>query len=171
MTKKTIYTFVLIILISVFVGCSSKKETENIQINKNVTEKTAQEDSFDTQAIDQDIQALEDSSAVSKLKIIFTNDLNVEIGMISLIDPITDEQVNVSGLLDGEYIAIDSYIPKDTKELKWAVYNTNGDLYCESTTDLEKANESVWMILCGDGELKKIDVLYDKTEQDAKEYK
>ena len=80
--------------------------------------------------------------------------------------PITEEQVNVDALADGETILVGSSMPREINELDWAIYNSKGELYSESTTDISQANESVWIVLKGDKAVEDIQVLFDKTEDE-----
>ena len=141
-------------------GCNKKVEDKTVYIiGKTVNQK----DSGET------VEKEPEESDDKNITIGIVNKLSAEIGMISVIDPVTDEQVNIDGISDGEMIVIGSVLPKDVNEIEWAIYNKKGELYSSSVTDITNATESVFLILKGDSTLEDIEVIFDKTEDEVKE--
>ena len=159
MRNKVILLYI-IVLATMLVGCNKKVEDKTVYlIGKTVN----QEGSSET------AKQEPEKSDNKNIVIGFVNKLSAEIGMISVIDPVTDEQVNVDGILDGEMIVIGAALPKDVNEIEWAIYNKKGELYSSSITDITKATESVFLILKGNSTLEDIEVIFDKTEDEVKE--
>ena len=75
-------------------------------------------------------------------------------------DPVTKEQVNVEGITNGDSLSIQANWPSSISDFQWAIYNKNGDLYTEATTDISQANESVIITLQGDGSIDTINTTF-----------
>ena len=158
MRKTNLLLISVLVVMGLLCGCHKEVQEKTIYvIGKNV-DFDANSDKDSAKPAEMDIK---------NLKIIFVNRLGVDVGMISLIDPVTEEQVNVDALADGEMITVGSNIPREITELDWAIYNSKGELYSESTTDISQANESVWIILEGNSAVENIQVLLDKTEDEV----
>lgn len=156
MNKKRLQFIFVLATIVLLCGC-----------RKKVQEKTIYLVGKDISAISEvQKEDVVEQAEVRNMAICFVNRLGVDIGMISVIDPVTGEQVNVDALADGETILIGSNMPKEIKELDWAIYNSKGELYSESTTDISAANDSVWIVLKGDKAVDEIQVLFDKSEDE-----
>lgn len=157
MRKKRLLLITVLVSMGLLCGCNKKVQEKTIyEIGKDVTAISEVQES--TESVGDDIK---------NIAICFVNRLGVDIGMISLIDPVTEEQVNVDALADGETILVGSSMPREINELDWAIYNSKGELYSESTTDISQANESVWIVLKGDKAVEDIQVLFDKTEEEV----
>ena len=157
MRKKRLLIITVLVVMGLLCGCNKKVQEKTIYvIGKDVTAISEVQES--TESVGDDIK---------NIAICFVNRLGVDIGMISLIDPVTEEQVNVDALADGETILVGSSMPREINELDWAIYNSKGELYSESTTDISQANESVWIVLKGDKAVEDIQVLFDKTEEEV----
>ena len=91
------------------------------------------------------------------LTITFKNLCSVEIGMVSVIDPVTKEQVNVASIPTDDSVSLEAQWPVDVKEFSWAIYNKNGELYMEGTTNLNNALSSVTIVLSGDQSVETIE--------------
>ena len=140
-------------------GCAQKDSGGNTYPVQHDVEKTETQN-ITNESVESDHKSI---------SIGFINNLSADIGMISVIDPTTDEQFNIDGIADGDMIVVSSNIPKDFTNLEWAIYNKNGDLYSSSSTDISDANESVYIILCGDGALDDVKVVFDKTDDEVRE--
>ena len=77
------------------------------------------------------------------------------------IDPATGEQANIGGLKSNERYTFECNWPKDTKEFKWALYNMDGELCIEATTDISKAEQAAFLIMLGKDSVKDVKVYYD----------
>lgn len=83
-----------------------------------------------------------------------------DIGMFSVIDPVTGEQINLDSLADGETLSLEASWPEDATELQWAVYNLEGELYMEGSTDITSAEASATLLLMGDGGIDSVEALF-----------
>ncbi|MDO4187876.1 MAG: hypothetical protein Q4D29_02700 [Lachnospiraceae bacterium] len=166
MKKGLLFVLLAALLIS---GCNGKKTEKKIynvgkEINQSETSKSETDGTSVTETTDKS-----ESSDKRNMMIGFVNELSADIGMISIIDPITNEQVNIDGLADGKMIVVNSIIPKDTYKIEWAVYNKNGELYSSSETDITDAKESVYIIMCGNGSIEEVKTVFDKSEEEVKD--
>lgn len=89
------------------------------------------------------------------------NMCGIEIGMVAVIDPVTGEQVNLDSLSDGESISMEADWPSSVTEFQWALYNTDGELCVEGKTDISAAKTSASLLLTGDGDLEKVEELFE----------
>lgn len=89
------------------------------------------------------------------------NMCGIEIGMVAVIDPVTREQVNLDSLSDQESISMEADWPSSVSEFQWALYNTDGELCVEGTTDISSAETSATLLLTGDGDLEKVEELFE----------
>lgn len=151
MKKRFVIITLVISMLFAFTGCSDNK-SEVHEVNKNVTGPAT--------------ESAEDQTDDINLKVCYINLLSVDIGMIGIIDPVTKQQINIDALPAGQLISTEVNIPADKKEIKWAIYNKNGELYSESTSDVSGANESVWIIIRGDKAVDSVDALFDATEEE-----
>ncbi len=81
----------------------------------------------------------------------------VDIGMVSTIDPYTDEQVDLGGLPADQLINISELWPRDKTIFDLAIYNVNGELVSASEVDITGIKEKVTITLSGDGDLENIE--------------
>ena len=51
--------------------------------------------------------------------------------------------------------------PSSVNEFQWALYNTDGELCVEGTTDISSAQATVTLLLTGDGDLEKVEELFE----------
>ncbi len=89
------------------------------------------------------------------------NMCGIEIGMVAVIDPVTGEQVNLDSLSDQESISMEADWPSSVTEFQWALYNTDGELCIEGKTDISSARISATLLLTGDGDLEKVEELFE----------
>ena len=89
------------------------------------------------------------------------NMCGIEIGMVAVIDPVTGEQVNLDSLSDQESISMEADWPSSVTEFQWALYNTDGELCIEGKTDISSAKTSATLLLTGDGDLEKVEELFE----------
>lgn len=160
--KKKLLLLCAIVIAMFTCGCNNDTLTTH-----NIGKEINKDDSSELELSEDDTKETENSGKRS-ITIGFVNELSAEIGMISLLDPATDEQVNIDGLSDGEMIVLDYNIPEGVNDLKWAIYNNDGELYSSSTTDVTEVKESVYIILSGNGELEDVKTVFDKSEDEVK---
>ena len=72
-----------------------------------------------------------------------------------------------ASIASSRLIALTSYIMRQrintssVKEFQWALYNTDGELCVEGTTDISSALATVTLLLTGDGDLEKVEELFE----------
>ena len=111
---------------------------------------------------DSDSSAIESTSENTRaLTLSVVNMCGIEVGMVAVIDPVTGEQVNLDSLSDQESISMEADWPSSVNEFQWALYNTDGELCVEGTTDISSAQTTVTLLLTGDGDLEKVEELFE----------
>lgn len=111
---------------------------------------------------DSDTSAIESTSEDTRvLTLSVVNMCGIEVGMVAVIDPVTGEQVNLDSLSDQESISMEADWPSSVNEFQWALYNTGGELCVEGTTDISSAQTTVTLLLTGDGDLEKVEELFE----------
>ena len=95
------------------------------------------------------------------LSIHLVNTSGVEVGMVSYINPATKEQVDVGALPDGTLLTLDFVWPLDVAEFQWALYNTEGQLCMECTTDISEASTAATLILTGEGNVESVTTQFE----------
>lgn len=132
------------------------------------SQNSAGEDSETVAALPADVSPDPDTSAIEStsedtraLTLSVVNMCGIEIGMVAVIDPVTGEQVNLDSLSDQESISMEADWPSSVNEFQWALYNTDGELCVEGTTDISSAQATVTLLLTGDGDLEKVEELFD----------
>ena len=95
------------------------------------------------------------------LAVSFTNKCGEDFGLLSIMDSVTKEQSNIDSLADGESIEVELIQAVDINELKWAVYDLEGNLVAECTTDITDADNVVKITLLGNGQFNDVDVKFE----------
>ena len=85
----------------------------------------------------------------------------IDIGMFSVIDPISGEQYNISAIADGQSVSMPVEWPVEITDFQWALYNQNGELCVEATTDISQAESGVTLLLTGDGNLDDVQEIFE----------
>lgn len=101
----------------------------------------------------------DDSETTETITITIVNFCGADIGMFSVIDPGTGEQLNV-GSLDSEASLTLNDWPKSVTAFQWAVYNNEGQLYQEANTDISAATTGVSIVLKGDGAIEDVETSF-----------
>ena len=172
-------------------GCGSENETDNAAAGKTEStgeaatseDTTASDDKPETDAEsagDANLEgtsedAVTDSSDTNPgaesgtdkedTKLLYLTAINltgIDIGMFSVIDPATGEQANIGGLKSNERYTFECNWPKDTKEFKWALYNMDGELCIEATTDISNAKQAAFLVMLGKDSVEDVKVYYDE---------
>ena len=87
---------------------------------------------------------------------------NVSIGMFSVIDPATGEQINLDSLNPGESVTLSCNWPSGVTQFQWAVYNQNGELCMDASTDITQAEKSASLFLSGEDTIDNIKTVFDE---------
>lgn len=115
------------------------------------------------QAAAKAVESTESSEYAERKSIIITatNECNINIGMFSVIDPISGEQYNISAIADGQSVSMPVEWPVEITDFQWALYNQNGELCVEATTDISQAESGVTLLLTGDGNLDDVQEIFE----------
>ena len=116
-----------------------------------------------TQAAAKAVESTESSEYAERKSIIITatNECGIDIGMFSVIDPISGEQYNISAIADGQSVSMPVEWPVEITDFQWALYNQNGELCVEATTDISQAESGVTLLLTGDGNLDDVQEIFE----------
>ena len=115
------------------------------------------------QAAVEAVESTESSEYAERKSIIITatNECGIDIGMFSVIDPISGEQYNISAIADGQSVSMPVEWPVEITDFQWALYNQNGELCVEATTDVSQAESGVTLLLTGDGNLDDVQEIFE----------
>lgn len=115
------------------------------------------------QAAVEAVESTESSEYAERKSIIITatNECGIDIGMFSVIDPISGEQYNISAIADGQSVSMPVEWPVEITDFQWALYNQNGELCVEVTTDISQAESGVTLLLSGDGNLDDVQEIFE----------
>ena len=115
------------------------------------------------QAAVEAVESTESSEYAERKSIIITatNECGIDIGMFSVIDPISGEQYNISAIADGQSVSMPVEWPVEITDFQRALYNQNGELCVEATTDISQAESGVTLLLTGDGNLDDVQEIFE----------
>lgn len=98
------------------------------------------------------------AAETKSITITVLNFTNISIGMFSVIDPVTNEQINLDGMEPGESISLECNWPVDTNAFQWALYNQAGELCIDASTDILGAEKAVALAITGDETVDNVEV-------------
>ena len=137
--KNRIVIFTLLILLLSLAGC---EEVRDINIENHYEE---------------DLALIKSENSIP-VKFVFVNVSGIDIGMLSIIDPSSKEQMNVAPVDNNSSIEVGANWPKEETKIYWALYNKDGELCIEGNSDITGIKESATIVLSGDGNVTDIDV-------------
>lgn len=105
-------------------------------------------------------EAVSEETETKSLTLNIVNMSGVDIGMFSVIDPVTGEQANLSSLANEESISIEANWPTSVNEFQWALYNMDGGLCIEGKTNISTAETSATLVLTGDGNVEDVEEIF-----------
>lgn len=150
MKKTMLMTTLAAMLCAVlFIGCGKEVTVEKKPVEK-------EEPVVETAEPEQTEESKEPQVETRDLTITFVNECQVDIGMLSVIDPVTGEQAQVEPIPAGESISLDAAWPVDVDSFHWALYNLDGELYMECETDISVAKTAATITLVGEGEVEEL---------------
>ncbi len=94
---------------------------------------------------------------VITIRFYITNLCGVDIGMVSTLNPISAEQMDLGDLPADKIMTLDFEWPKAITTFHMAIYNMAGDLVSVSEIDITGVKESVVITLSGDKNLDRVD--------------
>ena len=140
--KNRIVIFPLLILLLSLAGCEKNEEVRDINIENHYEE---------------DLALIKSENSIP-VKFVFVNVSGIDIGMLSIIDPSSKEQMNVAPVDNNSSIEVGANWPKEETKIYWALYNKDGELCIEGNSDITGIKESATIVLSGDGNVTDIDV-------------
>ena len=140
--KNRIVIFTLLILLLSLAGCEKKEEVRDINIENHYEE---------------DLALIKSENSIP-VKFVFVNVSGIDIGMLSIIDQSSKEQMNVAPVDNNSSIEVGANWPKEETKIYWALYNKDGELCIEGNSDITGIKESATIGLSGDGNVTDIDV-------------
>ena len=140
--KNRIVIFTLLILLLSLAGCEKNEEVRDINIENHYEE---------------DLALIQSENSIP-VKFVFVNVSGIDIGMLSIIDPSSKEQMNVAPVDNNSSIEVGANWPKEETKIYWALYNKDGELCIEGNSDITGIKESATIVLSGDGNVTDIDV-------------
>ena len=140
--KNRIVIFTLLILLLSLAGCEKKEEVRDINIENHYEE---------------DLALIKSENSIP-VKFVFVNVSGIDLGMLSIIDPSSKEQMNVAPVDNNSSIEVGANWPKEETKIYWALYNKDGELCIEGNSDITGIKESATIVLSGDGNVTDIDV-------------
>ena len=143
--KNRIVIFTLLILLLSLAGCEKKEEVRDINIENHYEE---------------DLALIKSENSIP-VKFVFVNVSGIDIGMLSIIDPSSKEQMNVAPVDNNSSIEVGANWPKEETKIYWALYNKDGELCIEGNSDITGIKESATIVLSGDGNVTDIDVQFN----------
>ena len=159
-----IFTVSILSCCLLFGGCSQNSDGEDTSSATTVSPSPSETVAAQPADVspDSDSSAIESTSEDTRaLTLSVVNMCGIEVGMVAVIDPVTGEQVNLDSLSDQESISMEADWPSSVNEFQWALYNTDGELCVEGTTDISSAQTAVTLLLTGDGDLEKVEELFE----------
>lgn len=163
-TNKYILTLFATTLVcsSILLGCKQESNETRITVEEiplETIEPTLEEV---TTASVPDETIVETSSEVEDLKsitITVFNASDISVGMFSVMDPATGEQINLDSMESGDIISLECNWPADTDKFHWALYNEAGELCIEASTDISNVSSAVALKLSGEGTIDDVAVV------------
>ena len=140
--KNRIVIFTLLILLLSLAGCEKEEEVRDINIENHYEE---------------DLALIKSENSIP-VKFVFVNVSGIDIGMLSIIDPSSKEQMDVAPVDNNSSIEVGANWPKEETKIYWALYNKDGELCIEGNSDITGIKESATIVLSGDGNVTDIDV-------------
>lgn len=140
-------------------GCSAPKVQQEPSSVEPTTLSTDQADVDSTS-----VSIVSDDSAEIETKPITITVVNlstVDVGMFSVFDPQLNQQTDVNEIAADGTLSFSCNWPVDITDLQWAVYDTQGDLLLESTTDITECKELMSILLSGESTIDDVDVLFN----------
>lgn len=93
-----------------------------------------------------------------QIELSIVNKCGAQIGMLSIIDPISEEQLNLSKIDDRNVLTLTLNWPKNENTIKWALYNSLGELCVELESDLTGMTKSANFEIVGNGDVEDVNI-------------
>ncbi|MCR5279193.1 MAG: hypothetical protein K6E19_07090 [Lachnospiraceae bacterium] len=138
---------------SVSVSVSESTETTTENNTETSTEASVSNEETSAVTASAETSAVEETAETIPVSFYITNLTGVDIGMVSTLDPITEEQIDLGELNAGKVMIINLQWPVESTQFDMAIYNVAGDLVSVSKVDVTGVTSSVTITLSGDNNL------------------
>lgn len=129
------------------VPADTQSESDSNEAQKTSDKEQGEASDFSTQ-----VDVSQGLADVIPIDIVVINRCGATIGMLSIIDPINDEQINLSKIEDGNALTASVNWPRDINSIKWAIYNTDGELCIDAESDITGITKSAVIEITGDND-------------------
>lgn len=157
---KCLLTTIIIAFAFVMSGCA-KTNKEVVEINKTITEENGNTANADIGSAESSADNTEFTN-MKDVEVHFVNECGVDFGLVSIFDPIAEEQINIDSLMKDEEITMNMLWQKEVTEFKWAVYDLEGNLIAECKTDITEADDYFKISLLGNDRFEDVDVEFER---------
>ena len=144
--KNKVYISLVFSLLLIAIPLSACRSDTSTKAGSDVVEDASLQPSSpdsivesDTASADTVPDTAQDTVMTKPLTISVVNLSDIHIGMFSVIDPVTGEQIDMSSLESGSTISLETNWPVDTQSFQWALYNESGELCIDASTDISSA--------------------------------
>lgn len=158
--KKNIHSIliiscVMVISLTVY-GCSSSKTKQTSAPVSSNTISANQPADNSTSANLVSNNSLE--TETTPITITVVNLSKTEVGSFSVFDPQLNKQIDSNQIASDGTLSVSYNWPINVKDLQWAVYDTQGNVLLESSTDITECKELVSILLSGEDTIDDVDV-------------
>lgn len=166
-----IQKYIPILLVTIFLGgtlitgCKQNTQTPiessttDSSVPVEIVETIPEETTTEAPTEESTIEIASEADNLKSITITVFNSSDINVGMFSVIDPVTNEQINVDSLESGAIVSLECNWPADTAEFQWALYNEAGELCIDASTDISTVNTAVALNLSGEGTIENVEVI------------
>ena len=159
--RKTAIFLLTVLLLGCLAGCNDEPHYEEI-INDSPASVSVSVSS--TQPVVSEPVSVDDPASVSSyeeietipIKFDIVNSCGGNIGMVSILDPVTGEQLDIGALEAGLMVSIGMDWPVGQNEFDIAFYNVLGEFVCSSEVNIEGVESSVTIMIEGEGNIENV---------------
>lgn len=160
--KNKVYISLVFSLLLIAIPLSACRSDTSTKAVSDVVEDASLQPSSPDSIAESDTSSADtakDTVMTKPLTISVVNLSDIHIGMFSVIDPVTGQQIDMSSLESGSTISLETNWPVDTQSFQWALYNESGELCIDASTDISSANTAVALLLSGEGTVSNVEVV------------
>ena len=163
--KMKILKTVIIILSVLLLGCleGCKEKTPVVESIPETSVSVSVSAPSVEPVVSEPVSASEDVSVSSyeametkTVKFDIVNTCGGNIGMVSILDPVTGEQLDIGALEAGLMVSIEMDWPVDQNVFDIAFYNVLGEFVCSSEVNIEGVESQVTIMIEGDGNIENV---------------
>lgn len=141
--KNRIIFILSIIALCILCGCGEPKEKKIAHVEMKGS-------------VEEPIILAKDADSI-QVEVNFMNISGIDVRMLSIIDPVSEEQLNIAPLENEGVLTLNIMWPKEKSSFAWALYDDNGELCIDGTTDFSGIEKSATIVFKGEGNITDID--------------